>query len=165
VNSRASALLPGLLLVAFGLAGMAIAVYLTSVHYADTPLVCSSRGVVNCERVLSSGYSEVLGVPWSVGGIVWFAVLGVLGALALRAVEPVWLHPAQLVWALIGLATVFYLVGVEALALGVLCLWCTVEHLLIGAALITTLFRSPAPRPAGDMPPADTGQPAAGSSR
>jgi uncharacterized membrane protein len=80
----------------------------------------------------------------------------VLGALALRAVEPVWLHPAQLVWALIGLATVFYLVGVEALALGVLCLWCTVEHLLIGAALITTLFRSPAPRPAADMPPADT---------
>jgi uncharacterized membrane protein len=165
VNSRASALLPGLLLVAFGLAGMAIAVYLTSVHYADTPLVCSSSGVVNCERVLSSGYSEVLGVPWSVGGIVWFAVLTVLGALALRAVEPVWLHPAQLVWALIGLATVFYLVGVEALALGVLCLWCTVEHLLIGAALITTLFRSPAPRPAADMPPADTAQPAADSSR
>ena len=166
-SDRLRALLPGLLLVALGLAGTAIAVYLTSVHYAKTPLLCSSSGVVNCEKVLSSGYSAVLGVPWSVGGIVWFGVLAVLGAATLRAPEPRWLHAAQLGWALLGLATVFYLVGVEALALGVLCLWCTVEHVLIGLALLTVLLRSPrvsAPEQP-DAPPAGTARRAARSQR
>ena len=166
-GARARALLPGLLLVALGVAGTAIAVYLTSVHYAKTPLLCSSSGVVNCEKVLSSGYSAVAGVPWSVGGIVWFALLGALGVLTLRAPEPRWLHPAQLLWVLIGLLTVFYLIGVEALALGVLCLWCTVEHVLIGVALLTVLLRSPRLSAPESSEPllADTTRPAARSRR
>jgi uncharacterized membrane protein len=73
----------------------------------------------------------------------------------------------QLVWVLIGLLTVFYLIGVEALALGVLCLWCTVEHVLIGVALVTVLLRSPrlsAPQPSAPRP-AGTARPAARSRR
>lgn len=133
-----------LLLLAIGVAGAGIAVYLTTVHYAGAPLVCSSSGLVNCEKVLSSSYSTVLGVPWSVGGIGWFIVTGALGLLALRPGEPSWLQPLQLAWALLGLLTVFYLVGVEAVALGVLCAWCTALHVLIVVALIVTLLRSPA---------------------
>jgi uncharacterized membrane protein len=135
--------IPALLLALIGVAGTGIAIYLTSVHYAGTPLVCSANGVVNCERVLTSRYSTVLGIPWSVGGIVWFAALAISGVLALRAPEPHWLHPAQLFWGLIGLGTALYLIGVEVLALGVLCLWCTVEHVLIAAALALILLRTP----------------------
>jgi uncharacterized membrane protein len=129
---------------AIGAAGVAISIYLTTVHYAKAPLVCSSSGVVNCERVLSSGYSSVFDVPISVGGIVWFAILAALGlATLLRTPEPPWLQPAQVAWGFLGLLTVIYLVGVEALALGVLCAWCTALHALIVSALVLTIVRTP----------------------
>lgn len=129
---------------AIGLAGIGISAYLTSVHYARVPLACSSSGVVNCERVLSSAYSSVAGVPISVGGIVWFAVsVGLALMVVIRRTEPVWLQPAQIGWSLLGLLTVFYLVGVEALALGVLCAWCTGLHALIVATLLLSILRTP----------------------
>jgi uncharacterized membrane protein len=137
-----------------GAAGVAISIYLTTVHYAKAPLVCSASGVVNCERVLSSGYSSVLGVPISVGGIVWFAVLAALGLAALpRTPEPAWLQPAQVAWGFLGLLTAIYLVGVEVLALGVLCAWCTALHALILVALVLTIVRTPR-LPAVAPPPA-----------
>ncbi|HEY7268509.1 MAG TPA: vitamin K epoxide reductase family protein, partial [Dehalococcoidia bacterium] len=65
------------------IAGIAVAAYLTSVHYASAPLACSTRGVIDCEQVLTSRYSEVLGIPWSVGGIIWFTISGLLAAAVL----------------------------------------------------------------------------------
>ena len=63
---------------------------------------------------------------------------------------------AKVLWGLLGLVTVFYLVGVEAIALGVLCAWCTALHVLIVAALGIALFRAPAGEeaiePAGARP-------------
>ena len=47
------------LLLALSLLGVAIAIYLTTVHYENVPLVCSESGLVNCTRVLSSPYSVV----------------------------------------------------------------------------------------------------------
>ena len=140
----ANRLAAGLTLVA-AVAGFAIAAYLTSVHYASVPLTCSGNGsVIDCERVLTSSYSEVLGIPWSVGGLVWFAVSGGFALLILtRRPEPAWLHPAQLAWAVLGLATVFYLVGVEATAIGRICLWCTGLHILIVTTLLATVLRTP----------------------
>lgn len=131
-------------LALIGVVGVGISTYLTTVHYVKAPLVCSASGVVNCERVLSSGYSSVAGVPVSFGGIAWFAVTLLLALAALvRVAEPRWLQPAQVLWGLLGLATVLYLVGVEAVALGVLCAWCTALHMLIVAAFLLALFRRP----------------------
>jgi len=131
-------------LVGISIAGVAVAIYLTTVHYARVPLVCTTSGVVNCERVLSSSYSTVAGVPVSVGGIIWFVLTGGMGLIAfLSAPEPRLLQPLQITWSLLGLATVVYLIGVEVLALGVLCIWCTSLHVLIFAALILSVVRTP----------------------
>jgi uncharacterized membrane protein len=139
-----SAKLSPLALLLIGLAGVGISVYLTTVHYARVPLACAANGVVNCERVLTSSFSSVVGVPLAVGGIVWFAALALLALPALlRAQEPVWLQPTQVLWSLAGLATVLYLIGVETLGLGVLCLWCTVLHVLIMAVVLISVLRTP----------------------
>jgi uncharacterized membrane protein len=125
-------------------AGIVVSAYLTTVHYSDAPLVCSSGGVVDCERVLTSSYSEVLGLPWSLGGVVWFTVSGGLAVIAwLRAPEPEWLQPGQLVWSLLGLAVALYLIGVEVVEVEKICLWCSVLHLLIVLMLLLTLLRTP----------------------
>jgi uncharacterized membrane protein len=75
--------------VAIAVAAAGIVIDFTTVHDACVPLVCTSSSVLNCERVQSSFYSSVAGVPVSVGGIVWFAVTGGLVLMALvRASEP-----------------------------------------------------------------------------
>lgn len=125
-------------------AGIGISIYLTVVHYASVPLVCGANGIVNCERVLSSPYASVAGIPISVGGLVWFALSAAAASLALqRSPEPGWLQPVQVAWSLLGLLTVFYLVGVEVLAVGSLCAWCTGLHVLIVVLLVLSIVRTP----------------------
>lgn len=132
-----------LALAVIALTGLGVSLYLTSVHYAGAPLVCSAGGVINCERVLTSTYSSVAGIPVSNGGLLWFSIALTLAGLGLRAPEPSWLQPAQIGWSILGLLGVIYLVGVEVLALGLICAWCTVAHVLILASLLIAILRHP----------------------
>lgn len=107
------------------LAGLAISIYLTVVHYSTIPLACPASGVVNCEQVLTSRYAVILdsGVPTSAAGIVWFVVSAGLALLRRRR--------AQLVWSSIGLATGLFLVYVEIVQIGAVCIWCTAAHAMV----------------------------------
>jgi uncharacterized membrane protein len=125
------------------LAGLAISAYLTAVHVAQAPLVCSVRGPVDCERVLTSAYAQLGGtaIPTSVAGLAWFAVSGVLAVLQLarpRARAPM---VAGLTWSLLGLLAALALVYVEIVLLGAICAWCSGAHLLILLTLLLTLAR------------------------
>ena len=55
--------------------GLAISIYLTWVHYADVAPVCT--GIGDCEKVQTSDYAELAGIP--------VAVLGIVGYLAILA--------------------------------------------------------------------------------
>jgi uncharacterized membrane protein len=141
-----------LAVVGLSVAGIAVAAYLTSVHYASVPLACSAAGVINCEQVLTSRYSEIVGVPWSAGGIVWFAVSGLMALAALlKSPEPEPLQLAQLGWSILGIVVVGYLVAVEIFALKHICVWCTSMHALIVLTLVLVLFRTPNIHLAEDM--------------
>lgn len=129
--------------VVAGVAGFAIAIYLTVVHYSTVPLVCSTSGLINCERVLSSPYSVIAGstVPTSAAGIVWFAVSTLLGAAQLAGRNPARLVRLHLAWSAIGLATVIALVFIEIVDLGAICIWCTTAHALVVLTFLATLAR------------------------
>src|SRR5205814_7915320 len=75
-----------LLLLLLSLVGAGIAIYLTTVHYEHTPLICSASGLIDCARVLSSSYSVIPGttVPITIPGLGWCAVMAVLAHAALR---------------------------------------------------------------------------------
>lgn len=111
--------------VGISLAGVAIAIYLTVLHYAGAAPACVTSGPVNCEAVLSSRYAVIAGtsVPTSALGIVWFAA-----SAALWTRPPGWM---QVAWSAVGLLTVLYLVFVEIVVLGAICLWCTAAHILV----------------------------------
>ncbi len=135
-----------LLAVAASVAGLAVSVYLTIVHYAGVPLACPTGQVVNCEVVLSSSYALIAGtpVPTSAAGIVWFAVSAVLWALPLRR--------AQLIWSGLGLLTILYLVFIEIVRLGTICVWCTVAHLLVlGIFLVAIAEAAPGAPPEEEL--------------
>ena len=113
--------------VGISVAGVAISIYLTALHFAGVTPACVTSGPVNCEAVLASRYAVIAGttLPTSALGIVWF---GVSAALWTRRVGPM-----QLAWSGIGLLTMLYLVFVEIVLIGAICLWCTAAHVLVVA--------------------------------
>ena len=123
------------LLVLVCAGGLAVSVYLTTVHYADAPLFCSSNGTVDCSAVLHSRYATIAGLPVSIGGIVWFALMAALGWWDLRS-------RIVLAWIAIGIATVMWLVFVELAKLEHICIWCTVAHALVLACVGIVLVAS-----------------------
>ena len=112
--------------VLVSVAGIAVSIYLTALHYAGVTPACPASGTINCEAVLSSSYAVVAGtsIPTSALGIVWFAISAVLWA----ARPAGWMH---LVWSGVGLLGVLWLVFVEIVLLGAICLWCTAAHALV----------------------------------
>jgi uncharacterized membrane protein len=130
-----------LLALAAGLAGLGLSIYLTVVHYSTLPLVCPANAVINCEQVLSSPYGVIGGTafPTSAAGIVWFAVSALLaaGRLAGRAQ----LALVQLAWSAVGLVTVLFLVYVEIVQLGAICIWCSAAHVLVVLTFLIVLPR------------------------
>jgi uncharacterized membrane protein len=110
------------------LAGMAIAGYLTWVHYDEAALVCVAGG--GCETVQQSSYAELAGVP--------VALLGLLGYAAIFALV-LWdtlnarLGAAAL--AVVGLAFSVYLIVLQLFVIDALCVWCLANDVLIAPAL------------------------------
>jgi uncharacterized membrane protein len=124
------------LAVLASVAGLAISVYLTVVHFSTIPLACPANAVVNCEQVLSSRYAVIGGsaLPTSAAGIVWFAISAGLALLRRRQ--------ALLAWASIGLVTALFLVYVEIVQLGAICVWCTATHAMVLLVFLIALMRS-----------------------
>ena len=119
--------------VALSVAGIAVSVYLTVLHFIGFAPACPTSGTVNCEAVLSSPYAVIAGsaVPTSAAGIAWFAVSAVL-----------WTRPPgrdQLAWSALGTVTVVYLVFIEIVRVGAICLWCTAAHVLVVALFLLAL--------------------------
>src|SRR5579859_5704287 len=113
-------------------AGIGISIYLTIVHYSGAGLVCSTSGLINCERVLSSPYSLVpfTSLPITLPGMLWFLVSGALALTAGRmpAHRQRQMYIAEVVWAVLGLFSVFYLVFAEIVKVQAIYVWCTVVH-------------------------------------
>jgi uncharacterized membrane protein len=143
------------------LAGLGISAYLTAVHASQAPLVCSVRGPVDCERVLTSGYAQILGtaIPTSAAGVLWFGVSGVLALLQVGPSRARAALLAGLAWSVTGLVTALSLVYVEIVQLGALCAWCSAIHVLVLLTLLLTLARLERPPRAHPEPHGTPRQP------
>lgn len=102
--------------VALVVVGLATSGYLTYVHYAGTRVACPTSG---CERVQQSFYATPHGVPLSLLGVVLFLTIGTLALLPGR--QPRVLEAGL---ALAGAIIAVYLISVQLVSLGAICLWC-----------------------------------------
>jgi uncharacterized membrane protein len=129
-------------LLALSVAGIGIAGYLTSVHYAGTPPACSLTGLVDCAAVTTSAYSVVPSstVPITVPGFAWFLVSDALAVLG-RDPRSRGMRLAHLLWSAAGLAVVLYLVFVEIAVLHRICEWCSGVHLIVLATFLISIRR------------------------
>ena len=115
--------------------GIAVAAYLTSVHYAGLEPFCAGGGG-GCERVQSSRWAELAGIP--------VALLGLLGYVAILAATLVRGETARLAaaaLALIGAGFSAYLTYLELFEIDAICQWCVLSAGLMAALAAGSVAR------------------------
>jgi uncharacterized membrane protein len=122
------------------LVGTAATLYLTYEHFtSSTSLACPESSAINCQKVTTSQWSHIAGIPVAVLGLAYFATMLVL-------CSP-WLWPdrrldgLRLTGAIAGVLTALYLIWVELFRVNAICLWCTLVHVCAVALLCIVTWR------------------------
>jgi uncharacterized membrane protein len=114
--------------------GLAIAGYLTYVHYAGISPVCEIAH--GCEKVQTSHWSRIAGVPVALLGLLGYA--GILAALLLRREAALTAAAGQ---ALVGFGFSAYLTYREVFTIHAICIWCVASAVLMAALAVLTVVR------------------------
>jgi uncharacterized membrane protein len=117
------------------LAGVAIAGYLTWARYAHESVACPIGGG-GCETVQQSSYSELVGVPVALLGLLLYVVV-----LALVAWDALPARQAVAVLALAGTAFALYLVVIQLAVIDAVCSWCLANDLVVGLLAVAAVAR------------------------
>jgi uncharacterized membrane protein len=136
--------------------GIAIATYLTYVHYAGLQPICAG-GSHGCERVQSSSYATVGGVP--------VAVLGLIGYVSIATALLVPGEGARLAAAaltVVGFGFSAYLTYLELFVIDAICQWCVSSAVLLTVLVVLCVWRlllvdEPPPGPAAEASSAAAG--------
>jgi uncharacterized membrane protein len=122
--------------IALAAVGIAVAGYLTWIHYAGLSPVCFG-GSHGCETVQASQYAEVAGIPVAVigvGGYIALLVTAVLPGYGARA--------AGAVMAVGGLAFSAYLTYLELFEIRAICQWCVASAIVMLLLAFTLVGRA-----------------------
>jgi len=124
---------PTMIATALALVGIAIAAYLTWVHYEGISPVCTTGG---CERVQASTYAEIGPIPVAllglIGYVLIFASLFVGGEIG-RALT--------FMLTLAGFAFSLYLTYLELFVIDAICQWCVASAVVMSLLLVTATVR------------------------
>jgi uncharacterized membrane protein len=104
--------------------GLGVAGYLTYVHYAGIDPVCTGGG--GCEKVQTSSYASLAGVPVAVIGLAGY--LAILGSLRFEGERGA---VATALLALAGFGFSLYLTYLELFEIDAICQWCVASAVLM----------------------------------
>jgi uncharacterized membrane protein len=120
---------------ALALVGIAIAGYLTWVHYAGLDPVCVGGGG-GCERVQSARWAELAGIPVAVLGLGGY--VAILASLALPEEQGA---PVAAFLALVGFGFSAWLTYVELAKIDAICQWCAASAVIMVLLAIVSVIR------------------------
>jgi uncharacterized membrane protein len=128
-------------LILLATAGVGVAGYLTYVHYAGISPVCTTGG--SCEKVQTSVYSELLGMPVALIGLLGY--VAILATLLARETETTRFVASALT--LTGFAFSAYLTYREIYSIHAICEWCVSSAIILTAMTPLSLawFLRPTP--------------------
>lgn len=117
--------------------GLGVSIYLTYSHYTagakgvnSCPFGGGTGGTIDCQAVLTSGWSTILGLPVALYGAAFFVFMVAINLPAMWRAQSLLVARLRLAAACAGMAMVVYLVAVELLAVRHICIWCTSVHFL-----------------------------------
>ena len=114
--------------------GLCVAAYLTYIHYEGIKPVCGLGG--NCEKVQSSEWSKLAGVPVAALGLVGYAAI-----LATLFVEREEALVVGTLTALVGFGFSAYLTYRELFTIDAICPWCVASAVIMTLLAIVTTAR------------------------
>ncbi len=118
-----------LIISILALIGIAVSAYLLTVHWGMWSAVC--LGVGDCEAVNTSRFSEFLGLPVALWGILAYAGIFALSVALQRGIAVEWARRLLFFGAAIGVAFSAYLTYIEVFVLHEICPWCVLSAILI----------------------------------
>jgi uncharacterized membrane protein len=130
---------------ALAVIGLGIATYLTYVHYAGLHPLCLASG--GCEKVQSSHWSKLAGVPVATIGLVGYAAI-----LALLFVPGETGLAGGALVALIGFGFSAYLTWAELFRIHAICQWCVASACLMTGIAVLSVVRLLAAEDRGAYP-------------
>jgi uncharacterized membrane protein len=125
--------------IVLSIVGLAVAAYLTYVHYEGIKPVCGLGG--DCEKVQTSEWAELAGIPVAVLGLVGYALI--LVSLFVRGENGLM---AGALLAVTGFGFSLYLTYRELFSIDAICPWCVTSAVLLtllAAVTVTRLVRYP----------------------
>jgi uncharacterized membrane protein len=117
------------------LIGIAIAGYLTWVHYAELEPICVG-GSGGCERVQSSQWADLAGVPVAVLGLAGY--VAILASLALPEESG---SSVAAFLSLVGFGFSAWLTYVELVEIEAVCQWCVASAIVMTALALVSVAR------------------------
>ena len=120
------------IIIGLAFLGFVDAIYLTMDHYLNLPVPCSI--VKGCEKVLSSQYSVMAGIPTSFFGVAYYLVIFVVFVLYLDTRKTQLVYFGSFLTA-VGFLASIYFVFLQVFILKAVCLYC-----LFSASTSTLLF-------------------------
>lgn len=131
-----------LAMIAFSIVGLFVAVYLSWAEVTDSETVCADTGKINCATVQKSAYSETMGIPVAVMGLLgYIAILGVLVLEDQVNFLATYGRTLVLGFALFGTMFSAYLSALEATVLDAWCQWCVASAVVITILLALSIWR------------------------
>ena len=121
--------------VVAALLGLGVSAYLTYVHYAGIEPICAASG--GCEKVQSSSYADVAGVPVALLGLIGYAAILVAVLLPGEAARL-----AASWMALVGFGFSLYLTYLELFEINAICQWCVGSAVIMTALAVLTGVRA-----------------------
>jgi uncharacterized membrane protein len=123
-------------LIVLAVIGLAIATYLTIVHYTGLVVLCAAKGNP-CAQVQSSVYSSVFGIPVALLGLIGYVFI--LGSLLAPPRELS--RVSTLGITLFGVVFSGYLTYREVFTLKEICEWCVSSAALMALLFIGSIAR------------------------
>ena len=120
--------------------GLCVAAYLTYIHYEGIKPVCGLGG--NCEKVQSSEWSRLAGIPVALLGLLAYAAI-----LATLFVEREEALVAGALFALAGFGFSAYLTYRELFSIDAICPWCVASAVIMTLLAVVTTARLLIARP------------------